>query len=85
MNLQMKSSHCAQEKLGQHCLADQTVVNIDTHLGKFVNSQRQRKILLSFRQKSNCYKGGKSSWCYNEADYIGKSKAREGNHNINSE
>lgn len=36
----MKRAHCTQEKLGQHCLADQTVVNIDTHLGKFVNPQR---------------------------------------------
>lgn len=83
MSLQMKRAHCAQEKLGQHSLVDQTVVNIDTHLGKFMNPQRTRKILLSFRQKSNYYKERGSSWCYNEADYIGKAKAREGI--INSE
>lgn len=84
MNLQMKRAHCAQEKLGQHCLADQTVVNIDTHLGKFVNPQRQKFFCHSGKNQT-IMGGEESSWCYNKADYIGKSKAREGNHNINSE
>lgn len=78
----MKRAHCAQEKLSQHCLVDQTVVNTETHLGEYMNAQRKRNILLSFRQKSNYYKVEGPSWYYNEADYIGKSKAREGNHKL---